>query len=240
MSLKPWLHATPLALAALASLSFVSAARAGGKPITLPGSITLYTDVAGFTPAAKAVCPDIDNLLVNPTVGANGPSTTVYGATQEGFGITFTSPSRLTASGGQADIDGPFHQITLTPTNPAANLQVLEFDINGARGTKGSGVTLTLYNGDTYTQALDSGLTFFGFIDTSGQGVKSVSLNSGATLDDIRHVRVCEGACGAPHPGPQPVPEPSSLATMGLGGFGLLGFIVRGVKTRRKQSHSAV
>lgn len=236
MSLKPWLYAAPLTLAALAGLTFASAAHAGGNPVALPGSITLYTDVAGFTPAAKAVCPDIDNLLVNSTVGANGPSTTVYGATQEGFGITFTSPSLLTASGGQADIDGPFHQITLTPTDTNRNLQVLEFNVNGAKGTKGSGITLTLYNGDTYTQVLDPGLTFFGLIDTSGQGIKSVSLNSAATLDDIRQVRVCEGACGAPKPGPQPVPEPSSLATMGLGGFGLLGFIVRGVKTRRKQS----
>lgn len=240
MSLKPWLNATPFALAALAGLSFVSAAHAGPNPVALPGSITLYTDRAGFTPAAKEVCPDIDNLLVNPTVGPNGPSTTVYGATQEGFGITFTSPSLLTASGGQADIDGPFHQITLTPTEAACNLQVLEFNVNGAKGTKGSGVTLTLSNGDTYTQALDPGLTFFGLIDTSGQGIKSVSLNSTATLDDIRQVRVCEGACSAPQPGPQPVPEPGSLATMGLGGFGLLGFIVRGAKTRRHQSIPAV
>lgn len=240
MPLKPWLSATPFALAALAGMSFVSAAHAGPNPVALPGSINLYTDRAGFTPAAKEVCPDIDNLLVNPTVGPNGPSTTVYGATKEGFGITFTSPSLLTASGGQADVDGPFKQITLTPTDTTCNLQVLEFNVNGAKGSKGSSVTLTLYNDKTYTQVLDTGLTFFGLIDTSGRGIKSVSLNSAATLDDIRQVRVCSGTCGVPRPGPQPVPEPGSLATMSLGGFGLLGFIVRGVKTRRQQSIPAV
>ncbi len=223
----------PMTLAALAGPCLVSPCHAGGRPTALPGNITLYTDRAGFTPAAKDVCPDIDNLLVNPTVGPNGPSRTVYGATQAGTGVTFTSPSLLTASGGQADIDGPFYRITLAATDPACGFKVLEFNVNGAKGTKGSGVTLTLDNGDTYTQALDPGLTFFGLIDTSAQGVKSVTLDSAATLDDIRQVRVCED-CSAP--APAPVPEPGSLLTLGLGGLGLLGAVVRSGRARQMKS----
>lgn len=129
---------------------------------------TVYTDRAGYTPAAKAVCPDIDNLLVNPTVGANGPGHTVYGATQDGIGLSFYSASLLTASGGQSDIDGPFKDISITPTDPNLGLEVLEFNLNGAQGTKGDSVTLTLNGGQTVTQALDPGLTFFGIIADHG------------------------------------------------------------------------
>lgn len=227
---------SPLALTTLALAGLFAAYPASANPTspTSTPTATVYTDRSKFTPAAKEVCPDIDNLLVNPTVGANGPSNTVYGATQEGFGITFTSPSLLIASGGQADIDGAnntsFTQITLTPTNPNSCLDVLEFNVNGVNSARGTDITMNLLGGGSVTQKLDPGLTFFGIIAAPGASIKSVSLNAPGGISDIRQVRVCDDCQNSPGV-PAAVPEPGSVAAMSLGGVGLLGLVFR--KTRR-------
>lgn len=216
---------TPRCLPAAVLTAAVLAGLGTARPAH--AQFTVYTDVNGFTPAAKAVCPDIDNLLVTPTVGPNGPSNTVYGSTQDGIGITFNSTSLLTASGGQSDIDGPFKDITLTSTNPTLGLEVLEFNLNGALGTTGNSVTLNLSGGQTITQALDPGLTFFGVIADQGTYIQSATINSQGTIDDIRQVRVCA------HPiTTAAVPEAGSMALFGLGGLALLPVALRARRGR--------
>lgn len=171
------------------------------------------------------------NVLYTPTVGANSGNV-VYGATQlskGGIGVTFTSPSLLTASGGQADVDvsGSFSTITLTPTDPNTGFGVLEFRPQGLGGKGGSpagdayDLSLTDQFGQTQTFSSTFSKTnqeFFGIIGLNNELITKATLTSNAPIGDIRQVRVA--ACRyAPTAA---VPEPSTLALIALPALGLI------------------
>jgi hypothetical protein len=210
---------------ALAGLSCVTPAHAQTL-FNITTSEAAYNQAAHDLGSAHPV-----NVLYTPTVGANSGNV-VYGATQAGkggTGVTFTSPSLLTASGGQADVDisGAFSSITLTPTNPNTGFCVLEFRPQGlgGKGGKPAGDAYNLSLTDQFgqTQSFSSTFSktnqeFFGIIGLNNEVITSATLTSNAPIGDIRQVRVA--AC--PYGATAAVPEPSTLALIALPALGLI------------------
>ena len=169
-------------------------------------------------------------------------STLVVGHTQAGTLVNFTGTttvgSIISASGGQATVDGNLNMLTQPPndTNPLTSLDFslaagtfnnLEFNLFGVNdggrafftGIDNGGQTFTF--GGTTGFALGSGSNFFGFQGILGQSIASFSIDiTPGSIQNVQQIRLDEtGAVGA-------VPEPGTWAMM-LVGFGAMGFSVR-------------
>ena len=176
-----------------------------------------------------------DNVLFN-----NNPQsgTTVIGHTQSGTivefaGTTFDLGNVISASGGQASLEG-----TATSRLTSLNWHLvggntfnnLEFDINtvlnGRNGGGSTSVNITIFDNDgdpfffnNLALVNGNGQNRFGFQGQGGETIASIfmTFNGGNGVQDVRQVRLDETVTAA-------VPEPSTWAMMILG-FGGVGFM---------------
>ena len=174
---------------------------------------------------------------------------TKYGpGTDTGAGITFTGPALATFT----EADGFFSttQDTIADFNSGANYSgkdAFSLDIKGS-------FTLNQAGSFTFTQASDDGSYSFlsgpgGYNNTpvisvkgptvfsTGDSPKTLSLGAGTYKYEVQYSE-SNGAPGTLRfngvpAAPAAVPEPSSVASMGLGGVGLLGLLLRARKGKR-------
>ena len=183
--------------------------------------------------------------LLASTASAQMTITKYVGGTDTGSGITFTSP----VVGTFTEADGFFKttQDTIADFNSGANYsgsEAFSLDIKG-------GFTLNKAGSYTFTQASDDGSYSFltgpgGYNNTPvisiqgptalsvGNSPKTLSLLAGTYKYEVQYSE-SNGAPGTlQFDGvPAAVPEPSSVASMGLGGVGLLGLLLRARKAKR-------
>jgi hypothetical protein len=174
-----------------------------------------------------------ENVLMN--TGTTG--TTVFGTTnQSGTSISFTGNETLILpSNGQARLeasDGAFTVLSFTATNPLLAFSAVEFNLNAA--TTGTAVInfIDQFNnvfGGTFTIA-SNGQNFFNAIGTNGEVIRRVTINSQASVADIRQVRVGPATIPA-------IPEPATWGMM-IVGFGMIGLGMR--LSRRRTATAAV
>ncbi len=172
---------------------------------------------------------------------------TKYGpGTDTGSSITFTGKALATFT----EADGFFKttQDTIADFNSGTNFSGNAFSLE----IKG-GFTLNKAGSYTFTQASDDGsysfLTGPGYSNTplisvqgptvlsSGNGPKTLNLGAGTYSYEVQYSE-SNGAPGTLRfngvpAAPAAVPEPSSVASMGLGGVGLLGLLLRARKAKR-------
>ena len=89
-----------------------------------------------------------ENVLFGPTIGSTS-GLSVFGATQSGFGLTFTSTQLLTANGGQASISaqvGDLTNLVITATT-ALGFDYIEFNLSNA-GNGGTAQSVTIFGVD--------------------------------------------------------------------------------------------
>lgn len=174
---------------------------------------------------------------------------TKYGPGKDtGAGITFTGPSLATFT----EVDGFFSakQDTVALFNSGANYSgnsAFSLDITGS-------FTLNKAGSYTFTQASDDGSYSFlsgpgGYSNTplisvkgptvfsAGDSPKTLSLLAGTYKYEVQYSEA-NGAPGSLRFGgvpaaPAAVPEPSSVAGIGLGSLGLLGLLLRARKVKR-------
>lgn len=173
-----------------------------------------------------------DNILFGPTIGAT-EGTSVFGETQDGFGITFSSTQLLMADGGQATIaaqTGDLTNLMISPTD-AAGFEFIEFNLsNAGNGGTATGVTITGtdQNGTEFSQffaSLTGGANMFLAISDESQYITNLTITAtGGGFSQVSQVRVGDAVAA--------VPEPATWGMM-LMGFGAAGYAMR---RRRRNS----
>lgn len=189
----------------------------------LPGAVRadflFYTSVGAFNAGLSANGLSDTNLLFNGAGDILGPATTITGNLNNAANnmISIQGIENLVGNGGQARVeaqDGEYTTANFFSTDPAFVLTSLIVNVNTASRTNGS-IRLTALNQFGGTDFLDiaaaPGSNFIGVIAINGQTLNqaTVSLigNTLGSISDIRQIRI----------GIRAVPEPSSLALMGLG-----------------------
>ena len=170
-----------------------------------------------------------DNILFGPTVGATS-GTSVFGETQDGFGITFSSTQLLIADGGQATIAaqaGDLTNLMIAPTD-AAGFEFIEFNLsNAGNGGTATGVTITGtdQNGQEFSQFFDrltGGANMFLAVSDGSQYITNLTITAtGGGFSQVSQVRVGDAVAA--------VPEPATWGMM------LMGFSVAGYSMRRRR-----
>ena len=130
-----------------------------------------------------------------------------------GAGETLTAPSS-----GQARVeasDGSLTALTIAPYLSGTAFTSVILNLNTVRNSSGT-VDFSIDASDglfTFTGlSVGNGENFFTITATNGETINSLSFNTTATLADVRQVRI----------GVQAVPEPTSMAALGLGALGIL------------------
>jgi hypothetical protein len=138
------------------------------------------------------------------------------------------------------DATGPSGRARIRAFRPgSASFQAPSFVVNPARGAEGA-VMLTVRDlqGKTSHASVDveEGLTLFGVIATGGDLFRSATLSGCVAIDDVRQLRLSDP------PGPAPagpaVPEPGSLALIGIGAGTLA--VAAGLRRRSRASMKGV
>ena len=174
-----------------------------------------------------------ENILFGPTIGAT-EGTSVFGETQDGFGITFSSTQLLIADGGQATISaqsGDLTNLMIMPTE-ADGFEYIEFNLsNAGSGGTATGVTITGtdQNGMEFSQffaSLTGGANMFLATSDDSQYITNLTITAtGGGFSQVSQVRVGDAVAA--------VPEPATWAMM------LMGFGAAGYSMRRRRSQSA-
>ena len=181
--------------------------------------ILLYT-----TPGA--IQPD-ENLLFNGSV-ISGPALTVQGLTnQSGTVFDLTGTENLIASGGQARVEDEaqdgFNSLFIDAFDPKTFFTMFEANLN-AIGDGSAMITATDSTGKQF--AFDpfdldgNGENFFSLEAVAGQKIDTIQiLTIGTSLSDVRQIRI--GGITTDGGGtPDPVPEPTLMALVGVGLLG--------------------
>lgn len=173
---------------------------------------------------------DEQNVLFNGPGSNTGPGPQVIGRTNHTDTlVSFTSDEDLVATAdGQAKItavDGSFQLLNIALVEPGTTFTDLIFNLSAVKKESGTArVTVNLLGGGStfYDLAVDNGQNFLTLIADGGDRITSVNINStiGVTPVDVldgKQFRI-SGVGGY-----VPVPEPGTLALLGLGLLGIQG-----------------
>ena len=212
--------------------------------LAAPAALLIGLLMAGSANAALIVNTgndntDTDNVINNSCTGQiDGPGNTVRGClnTDSNQGVTFTSTDTIRfAAGGQAAITGALNLATQPPndTLPFGNLKVeldgetfikLVLNIDAVSdgfvqfddGTNTSAKFALSGNGNNFFTITGGPFSFIHFV-TFDTAISAIEFDESDTVKQVRIGASPPPCPTCPDPGGDPIPEPGTLALMGVG-----------------------